>query len=121
MLPIMCIQPACMNIAVRMVIQCVACDNIGGDLRPLHYKCVATHQFQHEDERVHDDDCGGDDGESVWAVEMRPIMGSCLPCCLPPFLGIPIFSETFDWTCCSFALSHRILLAQSLIQQHALA
>jgi hypothetical protein len=43
----MCIQPACMN---------SACDNVGRDDLPMFHKCVTAHQFQQEDERVHEDD-----------------------------------------------------------------
>ena len=86
MLPMMCIQPACMNIAVRMVIQWWPATISAGISDHCSYKCVTARQFQYEDERVHDDDCTRDDGKTPGLSRCVP-NGIIPPTLFPPFLG----------------------------------
>jgi hypothetical protein len=52
-----------MNIAVKMVIQLWP-EKFGRDTRPLGHEVLASHQFTHKDEGVHEDnqDNNGDAG-----------------------------------------------------------
>ena len=65
MLPMMCIQPPCMNIEVSNVMQTMAVNNANGHDRPSPNEGVAVSQFLKENPHIENNDEGGDDGESA--------------------------------------------------------